>query len=167
MRAVSYINNKMHIHCDAGQNKHTNGTSYASVTDEFGNDLIEDNLELFKDFKTARVSLPGGFRHIIITDCDTKNKMKNNSGELTALVAALRIAINKYKEKCTIYSDSQLLVNYWSQGIIRAKTKAAMDLRKLDLIEECIKLRMLLESYGGKVQWISGNDNKADLGYHK
>lgn len=154
----------MTIHCDAGQNKKTNGTSYASVTDDTGNDIVGEHLELFPDIKVIKVTLPVGERYVGVVECDQQNKMKNNTGELMALTMALRIVINSEEACATILCDSKLLVEYWSKNHVNAKTRSKMSPRKLEFIVECAKLRKILEENGGSVKWISGDDNMADLG---
>ena len=42
-----------------------------------------------------------------------------------------------------------------------------MDLQKKKYIEECVSLRKEFEKRGGQIIKISGNINKADLGFHK
>jgi ribonuclease HI len=82
------------------------------------------------------------------------------------MLFGLRIAL-KDKTVSTIYSDSQLIVDYWSQGKINSKTKSKMDYNKLKIINEVAELRRRFEYEGGHIIKISGDSNPADLGYHK
>lgn len=84
------------------------------------------------------------------------------------LLFALRLVTQKYlfPNVKTIYSDSSLLVDWWSKGKINPKTKKEMDPQKLAHLLECARLRGEFEKKGGQVLKISGDDNLADLGYH-
>lgn len=163
--------NIINIYVDSGQNKHTNKTSWCCVTDEFGNDIIGKYKYLLEEFRIEQKSLPVGSRYVGIVDFDTTNSMKNNSGELLAMVIGLRIAINKITnnkyDKVVLYSDSNLMVMWWSLNKINSSTRSKMEYIKLKLIEECYNLRCKFETMGGEVLWISGDKNPADLGYHK
>lgn len=86
----------------------------------------------------------------------------NNYGELYALGLALEIAKREQKEE--IYGDSHLVIAYWSQGRFHAENLGAQTLR---LIQRVMEKRKEFEREGGKIIHISGDDNPADLGFHK
>ena len=62
----------------------------------------------------------------------------------------------------SIYGDSELILKWWSRGHINVD-----DERTLLLAREVISLRSAYEGRGGKILKISGDDNPADLGFHK
>ena len=64
------------------------------------------------------------------------------------------------------YSDSSLMVDWWSKGHVNKKTLKTMDKLKYQYILECTSLRSDFEKRGGQVLKIAGKDNLADLGYH-
>lgn len=86
----------------------------------------------------------------------------NNYGELFGCYSALKIAIKQGKKE--IFGDSRLILDYWSKGYVKNK-----DLPKAttNLIEIVKKLRIEFEKSGGTISYISGDDNPADLGFHK
>ena len=86
----------------------------------------------------------------------------NNYGELVGLYCALEIA---EKEKIyEIYGDSNLILFYWSKG---RYSKDSLPEKTVELIEIVTKKRREFESKGGKVDYVSGDINPADLGFHK
>jgi hypothetical protein len=66
-----------------------------------------------------------------------------------------------------IYTDSDLIYQYWSKGHVSQKTKDAMDPEKLSKIYECAALLKEFNSKGGRIEKISGDNNLSDLGFHK
>jgi len=99
-----------------------------------------------------------------------------------AMMVALRIACHTCKMKyqgcynqeqqrqfySRIYSDSKLIVNFWSKGRVNPETLSKMDKNKRNIIQECTELRKEYENvYNGKIIRISGDDNLADLGFHQ
>lgn len=86
----------------------------------------------------------------------------NNFGELLALLLAINIA-NKagYKH---IYGDSNLVLYFWSKGIFK---RDKLSLETVNLILEVVKARKDFEQKGGIIEYISGDYNPADLGFHK
>jgi ribonuclease H-related protein len=117
------------------------------VTDARGADLLHTTLPAAKinKFGTHRLS-PAS---------------TNNYGELLAAKYALQIAI---REGITLVAgDSKLIVEYWSRGHV----KKDMPKRTRDLAEEVAELRKAHEVKGGEVALISGDDNPADLGFHR
>ena len=86
----------------------------------------------------------------------------NNYGELFALGCALRYALSNNKKN--VYSDSNLVVNYWSKQIFKPQE---LSLDTIRLIVRVVELRQEFEALGGNVIRISGDYNPADLGFHK
>lgn len=84
----------------------------------------------------------------------------NNYGELLAMYLSLIYALNEKLTK--IYSDSKIIVDYWSLGHCKI-----VDKETLELVGKTSALRKEFESLGGKIEWISGDINPADLGNHK
>ena len=62
--------------------------------------------------------------------------------------------------------DSKLVIEYWSLGKIRKETSADNP-ELLALVRKVQKQRKLFEKEGGKLLRVSGDDNPADLGFHK
>ena len=60
-------------------------------------------------------------------------------------------------------NGAELIVEHWSKKV----SKTIKDERKAKLQRFLIKVCKLFENAGGKLIWISGDDNKADLGFHK
>ena len=155
----------MSIYTDAGMNKLTGTESWGCVVDENGKDLLEDHLDLCKDFNISKEKLHRTERYVIKVKFNDVASQQNNGGELLALVVGLRISLKEgFKE---IKIDSDLLFKWWSIGKVNPKTFQKMDLQKKKYIEECVSLRKEFEKKGGQIIKISGNINKADLGFHK
>ncbi|WP_301409864.1 ribonuclease H family protein [Borreliella tanukii] len=88
--------------------------------------------------------------------------ISNNFGELLALYTALKIAL---KENITnIFGDSKLIIEYWSKGIYNSKKLKQIT---INLIKKTTELRKKFEEQGGKISFIPGDENIADLGFHK
>lgn len=86
----------------------------------------------------------------------------NNFGELLGLFLAIDIATKSgYKR---IYGDSNLVIYFWSKGIYREEN---LPLETIKLILETKKARDEFEKNGGSIEYISGDYNPADLGFHK
>ncbi len=110
------------------------------VTDKNGNSLLNDtNIR-------GNINLKG---------------YTNNYGELKALSLAIKIANEKTIKK--IFGDSKLVLDYWSKGIF----KSDLPEETRTLAQEVSKERSLFEMLGGKIEYISGDLNPADLGFHK
>jgi ribonuclease HI len=143
------------------------------VVDHEGVDQLPLYSALFKDLQLVDQSLPGGHRTVIVAESADVKTQQNNYGELLALVAALRIAVDRFGGRaaapgcCLVLTDSRLLVDYWSRGHVNPQTLSRMTEGKKRYIDECAFLRRALEEAGGEVRWVSGDLNKADLGYHK
>ena len=87
--------------------------------------------------------------------------ISNNYGELLGLYIALKIALKE--DVKNIYGDSKLVIDYWSKGFYNKKLKETT----IKLIKNVIKLRNDFEDKGGQILFISGDNNIADLGFHK
>jgi ribonuclease HI len=120
-----------------------------SVTDEAGKNLLH------KALKKKDLNFFG--KHLVRQDDAT-----NNYGELLALRYALQIAKKEKIKK--IFGDSKLVIDYWSRRRAKRKELPAETVRLLD---EVAKLREQFEAAHGSILRISGNDNPADLGFHR
>ena len=157
----NFYSNVQCLFVDGGHNKHTGNVALASVVDDNYVDKVEEFKLLFNDMKLVTVNLPVGIRTLAVADFSDVKKQQNNGAELLAMIMGLRIALhtNSYN---IIYSDSQLMIDYWSKG--RVKYNPIMDSSKINYIKE---LKQLRDRFNGKIIKISGDVNKADLGYHK
>lgn len=157
------------IFCDGCFNSVSSPDSWGSVVDCQGVDLIEPNRHLLCDMKLETKILPVGKRTVIICNFTDCRSQQNNGAELLSAVAGLRICMNseKYKMLCT---DSMLILNYWSKYLKACHTgeNSKMDKIKMAYILELISLRQNFElNRAGKLKFIPGDNNLADLGYHK
>ncbi|MDO8676655.1 MAG: ribonuclease H family protein [Candidatus Azambacteria bacterium] len=118
-----------------------------SVTDEIGNNLLSD-----KKFK-KHLDKVG---HFILQD------VTNNYGELLACYHALKIAGKEEIKR--VFGDSKLVINYWSKGYMN---KNKLPLKTKRLIKSVARLRKIFEENSGAMEYISGDDNPADLGFHR
>lgn len=130
-----------------------------SVTDEKGNDLLHEILpkNRINQFGKHRVAEPA----------------TNNYGELLACKYALELA--RKKKIKNVFGDSTLVLTYWSRGIIK-KTPQALPLLSLKreipaetihLSKTVTRMRREFEKSGGRLEYIPGKDNPADLGFHR
>lgn len=158
-----------YFYVDGAFNKITskeNGEAWASVVDKNGIDMVSIYKDLLYDMKLKEVELPVGKRTVICCKFDDVNSQQINGAELLAMVAGLRIAnyfINNRYEHRYIYSDSNLIVKYWSLN----GGKNIRDPNKVKYVRECMLLRIEYEKHNGQIIKISGNDNLADLGWHR
>lgn len=86
----------------------------------------------------------------------------NNYGELLGLLLAIDIA-----KKCNcfhILGDSNLVIYFWSKGIYN---KDSLPLETVELIKKVKQTREEFEKNGGIIEYVSGDYNPADLGFHK
>ncbi|WP_073508186.1 ribonuclease H family protein [Streptobacillus notomytis] len=90
------------------------------------------------------------------------NNRTNNFGELTGLFIALKYAL-KYNVK-KICGDSKLIIDFWSLGRYKEEN---IDTDTINLIKKVVELRKEFENNGGKILYVSGDINPADLGFHK
>lgn len=86
----------------------------------------------------------------------------NNYGELVGIYCALEIAMKRGELK--IFGDSNLVLYYWSQGRCSREQLPEETLKLIDLVK--IR-REEFEKNGGKVDYVSGDINPADLGFHR
>src|SRR3989344_2463500 len=133
------------IYFDAGTGR-GNGVEI-SVTNEKGGNLLH------KVMPRKKVNRFG--KHLLDSD------KTNNYGELLACKYALQFALKNQIKK--IFGDSKLVIDYWSQGLVRKKFVSAETIK---LVTAVAKLRKKFEVAGGVVGRISGDDNQADLGFH-
>jgi len=132
------------IYFDSGTGR--NGKVEVSVTDENGNNLLEKITPKLKLNKFGKLPVLGG---------------TNNYGELLGCKYALKLAIKNNVKK--IFGDSKLVLNYWSKGFI----KKELPNKTQKLSKEVSKLRNIFEEGGGKIEFIEGEFNPADLGFHR
>lgn len=118
-----------------------------SVTDEKGENLLH------KTIHPKKLNIHG--KHLLGKD------FTNNYGELLAMKHALQIALKDAVNN--VFGDSKLVINYWSKGYMKEKN---IPKETVDLIETVRDLRETFELMGGKVKYIPGEDNPADLGFH-
>lgn len=119
-----------------------------SVTDENGKDLLDKVIE--KEF----INEHG--KHLL------SSEKTNNYGELLACKYALELAIREGVNH--VFGDSKIIIEYWSQGKIK-KEGIAPETRTLAFAVK--KLRDTFEKQGGQLERVSGDDNPADLGFHR
>lgn len=86
----------------------------------------------------------------------------NNYGELVGLFLALDIAMQRGEKH--IFGDSNLVIFFWSKGMYH---KENLNEKTNVLIEQVIRKRKEFEKIGGKIEYVSGDINPADLGFHK
>ena len=86
----------------------------------------------------------------------------NNYGELMGLYLAMDIA-EQTGEK-NIFGDSNLVIYFWSKGLYKRDN---LNERTISLIMKVIDKRKRFEKSGGKIEYVSGDVNPADLGFHK
>jgi ribonuclease H-related protein len=88
----------------------------------------------------------------------------NNYGELVALLLGIRIARKNGARR--VYSDSALVLDFWSKGHVTAK-KRQEDPELFALSQKTASERLAFERAGGRCLKISGGINPADLGFHR
>ena len=157
----------MSLYVDGCMNKDTGKEAWASVVDSDNKDMVSVHQILFTDLVIKKVSTPKGEYYVAVAKFSDVSSQQNNGAELLATVMALRICTSPGQKYETIYSDSTLILDWWSKGKVNKKTLSKMDDRKKGLISECKQLREQFESSGGEFGKISGAANPADLGYHK
>jgi ribonuclease HI len=165
----STCNNPHAIFVDGGCNKMTGTTGWGCVVDKDNKDLVASyNSLIHTDMYLSNEVLPdpAGRRTVIVASFTDTTTQFNNGAELLALIAGLRIALHCKGRYTEIYSDSDLCIRFWSINVT-SKKKKLMDPNKVKFIEELIDLRKQFEAMGGKITKISGDDNVADLGFHK
>lgn len=149
------------LYSDGGMNKHTGDEAWGSVVNREGKDMVGIYAHLFSDMKLKTVDLPVGRRMIAISKFSDVKFQQNNGAELLAFLMALRIA-QHCKMVREICSDSQLLIQWWSKGVIAKQICP----EKRNFIQQTVVLRSEFERNGGHITKISGDSNPADLGFH-
>lgn len=134
------------IYFDAGTGR-GNGVE-VSVTNEKGENLLSEALSKKELNKFGKLVL--------------KKDETNNYGELLAMKFALEITIKKKNKK--IFGDSRLVINHWSKGFVKIENVSR---ETLELIDEVFELREKFENSGGAIIHVAGEDNPADLGFHR
>lgn len=119
-----------------------------SVTDEKGESLLHTVLSKKEINKFGK--------HLVGKDAT------NNYGELLACLYAMQAAMKSGYTK--VFGDSKLVIDYWSKGFIK-KDKVAEE--TVLLAEVVAGLRQEFEESGGVLDRISGDNNPADLGFHR
>jgi len=140
------------LFCDAGKSSKEN-FCLVNVTKLNSERLFANYSEVIFENNTLEVT-PEGFVKL-------PNKT-NNYGELMALALALTYIKTHKLNVWNIYSDSSLVVNYWSREIANIPNEETTT-----LINQTTKLRKEFEKECGKVHLISGDINPADIGRHK
>lgn len=154
------------LYVDGGHNRQTGTEAWARVVDAVGVDLIAPHVPLFPDIQIRDVVLPVmGASYVLVAKFTDVVTMQNNGAELIALVVALRLA-EHYKGKVRIIGSDSTVVLFWSRTL-GAEARGRMDPRKVAFIDECIWRRKEFEAGGGQVIKIKGDENLADLGYHR
>jgi len=155
------------IYVDGGQNGLSGKDAWARVVDNLGNDLLDKYRNLLSDMTLKDVNLPVAKCTVIVANFTDVKKNQNNGAELLALIAGLRIA-QHMPSVTKVATDSETVWKWWSVGHIGEKSKGHMDAKKMGYIQECATLRKAFEQQKGKfVVQIPGNNNPADLGFHK
>ena len=152
------------LYSDGGHSKQTGREGWGRVVDQDGVDLLAPYANLFTDQQLRDVLLPIGQTYVLVALFPDVVKQQNNGAELLGLVAALRIAMIE-PTISEIRVDSMVILS-WSLGL-GSDTRGRLSEAKIRLIEECQKLRRVFEGRGGRLVKISGDDNKADNGFHR
>lgn len=121
-----------------------------SVTNHGGEDVLKEIIDLKYLTTHGTYLIPN------------EKKATNNYGELLALFFALKIA-QKNKTYVSIFGDSQLVIQYWS---LKIYNKRKLLPATISLIEKVSQCRQQFELHGGRVNYIEGGKNPADLGFH-
>ena len=166
------------LYVDGGMNTQTGNEAWGCVTFENGKCALSkvSDQHVLDGLKIKEVELPVGIRRVIVSKFGDVQQ-ETNGAELLSMVAALSISVSTTKVSVThIHTDSKLVYEYWSNPewvkandhkLTKKILKGKMNPIKLDTIHRCAKLRAQYEEMGGKIIKISGDDNPADLGYHK
>ena len=133
----------------------------SNVTDEAGKPLLS---------QTLFFSVPEAYRFGFYIERDSyktilfpqEDGFTNNFAELYAFYLALMSEPDDPASFLPIYGDSELILNKWSQGRIHVP-----DERTQLMAHQVMLLRQEFEYYGGQIMKISGDENPADLGFHK
>jgi ribonuclease HI len=148
------------IYTDGGHNARTGLVAWGRVTDDLGVDIIQYYPNCVKDLEIIKTPW---YSYVVVSnfnDC----KQQNNGAELLSFLIALRIAVVDLRVT-NIKTDSDTVHKYWTKKL-KPESRAKMDHRKAAYIDEAIKLRVIVEARGVYLEKISGDHNKADLGFH-
>jgi ribonuclease HI len=118
------------------------------VTDKNGTSLLDVFADKLKITKHDTYLAPKG--------------STNNYGELIGLYLAIMYSM--MNDNKNIYGDSKLVIDYWSKGKMNKKN---LNDKTINLIEKTKILRKQFEQLGGKIEYVSGDINPADLGFHR
>lgn len=161
------------VYTDGAYNPTTHPYGWGSVVNSNGKDLLEiaHKINIIPDIHTEIKNLPKGItpagpRRVIVEKFNDVATQQHNGTELLSMIIALKLA-KKYPIIKEIRSDSDLIVKWWSIGHISKGKVNTIDPRKKDFIIQCGKLRTAFEKQGGKIVKISGDNNLADMGWHK
>ncbi len=119
-----------------------------SVTDEHGKNMLHKTL--------SKTDLNKFGKHLV-----RDKNATNNYGELLACKHALTLALREGVKK--VFGDSKLVVDYWSKWHVKKDVAE----ETFALAREVAALRDKFEKKGGEVARVSGDDNPADLGFHR
>ena len=125
------------------------------VTDSLGNSLINKIAS-----NSSFIDLCNRYGFIVndFGNVQLPKNFTNNYGEALGCILAYKIA-NLLPEVKTILGDSELVIKYWSNGIIKVKNESTVKM-----------LKYLTDLRAGselELKWIPGSANMADLGFHK
>lgn len=125
------------------------------VTDSLGNSLINKiaSNSSFIDLCNRYGFIVNDFGNVQLPKSFT-----NNYGEALGCILAYKIA-NLMPEVKTILGDSELVIKYWSNGVIKVKNESTVKMLKY--------LTDLRAGSSLELKWIPGSANMADLGFHK
>lgn len=154
------------LYTDGAHNKTTGSEAWGSVVNKRGEDVMEDYQQVFTDMITKIENLPVGTRRVVVAKFNDVASQQINGAELLALIIGLRLALFSKGQVKTIMCDSKLMTEYWSKNL-KKESRERMDPRKAKYVDELICLRKEFETMGGKIEKISGDYNKSDLGFHK
>lgn len=125
------------------------------VTDSLGNSLINKIAS-----NSSFIDLCNRYGFIVndFGNVQLPKNFTNNYGEALGCILAYKIA-NMLPEVKTILGDSELVIKYWSNGVIKVKNESTVKMLKF--------LTDLRASSTLELKWIPGSANMADLGFHK
>ena len=133
----------------------------SNVTDESGTPMLSQAFfdSLPSSFRFGTFHERDGYKTILFS---SEEGFTNNFAELYAFFLALLLEPDEPSLFRPIYGDSELILNKWSQGRIHVP-----DERTQLVAQQVMLLRKEFEYYGGQILKIAGDDNPADLGFHK
>lgn len=162
------------LYVDGGHGDYSGDEGWGRVTDYIGRDILGqfeniDGIKPYEGIPFRDVILPVGYSRVLVAKFSDVEIKQHNGAEMLALITGLNIACilnKKYPGIITkIYSDSDLMVKWWSISL-KEKKRKTMDPNKVKYIDLMISLRKQFEKLGGTIEKIDGDYNKADLGFH-